>query len=288
MTAIALPLIILSAIMHASWNLLAKRAKTTGAVLVFLFAVVETVFYFPLVIMAINQLRIGTLSWTAVIFMIGSGLLHTVYFWLLSMGYRVGDLSIVYPIARGTGPLLSTIGAILLFAERPTAIVLAGTIIISIGVIILTGDPRSLMQSVALPGIIYGVLTGFVVAMYTLWDAYAMNQAEIAPLMFQGGLSVIRMFILLPFMLNRGEDVVTAWQHDKWYIIGIAILSSLAYLIILFVLAFAPVSYVAPMRTLSILIGVLMGANLLKEKDMQRRIIAAIAIVIGVVFLNIS
>lgn len=288
MTAFALPLIILSAIMHASWNLLAKRAKTTGAVLVFLFAVVETVFYFPLVIMAINQLRLGTLSWMAVIFMIGSGLLHTLYFWLLSMGYRVGDLSIVYPIARGTGPLLSTIGAILIFAERPTSIVLVGTVVISLGVIILTGDPRELMKSVALPGMIYGVLTGFVVATYTLWDAYAMNQAEIAPLMFQGGLSVIRMFILLPFMLNRGDEVLTAWQDDKKYIIGIAILSSLAYLIILFVLVFSPVSYVAPMRTLSILIGVLMGANLLGEEDGQRRVIAAGAIIVGVVLLNIG
>lgn len=288
MTAFALPLIILSAIMHASWNLLAKRAKTTGAVLVFLFAVVETVFYFPLVIMAINQLRLGTLSWMAVVFMIGSGLLHTLYFWLLSMGYRVGDLSIVYPIARGTGPLLSTIGAILIFAENPTSIVLTGTVVISLGVIILTGDPRELMKSVALPGMIYGVLTGFVVAAYTLWDAYAMNQAEIAPLMFQGGLSVIRMFILLPFMLNRGDEVLRAWQDDKKYIIGIAILSSLAYLIILFVLAFSPVSYVAPMRTLSILIGVLMGANLLGEEDAQRRLIASGAIVVGVILLNVG
>ena len=288
MTAIALPLIILSAIMHASWNLLAKRAKTTGAVLVFLFAVVETVVYFPLVIMAIHQLYTGTLSWVAVIFMVGSGLLHTIYFWLLSMGYRAGDLSVVYPVARGTGPLLSTIGAILLFAERPTTIVIVGTVVISLGVIILTGNPRSLLQSTALAGAIYGILTGFIVATYTLWDAYAMNQASIAPLMFQGGLSIIRMFILLPFMLNRGDEVVNAWRIDKWYIIGIAILSSLAYLIILFVLVFAPVSYVAPMRTLSILIGVLMGANLLKEKDMQRRVIAAIAIVIGVILLNVG
>lgn len=287
MASFALPLIILSAIMHATWNLLAKRAKTTGTVLVFLFAVVETVVYFPLVIYTLNQLYTGALSWWAVAVMLGSSLLHTLYFWLLSKGYRVGDLSVVYPIARGTGPLLATIGAILLFAERPTMIVLAGTLIISIGVIILTGDPRSLMQSTALPGITYGLLTGFVVATYTLWDAYAMNQVAIAPLMFQGGLSIIRMLILLPLVANRREEVVTAWKNERLYIIGIALLSSGAYLIILFVLAFSPVSYVAPMRTLSILIGVLLGANLLKEEDMQRRVIASIAIIIGVIFLNI-
>lgn len=288
MASFTLPLIILSAIMHASWNLLAKRAKTNGVVLVFLFGLVETVLYFPLIIIAINQLRLGTLSWLAVGFMVGSGVLHTLYFWLLSMGYRVGDLSIVYPIARGTGPLLATIGAILLFAERPTLIVFSGTIVICIGVVILTGDPRSLTKSDALPGISYGVMTGFIVATYTLWDAYAVNQAEIAPLIFQGGLSIIRMLIVLPLMLNRGDDIKQAWKVDKFYVIGIAILSSLAYLIILFVLEFAPVSYVAPMRTLSILIGVLMGANLLGEEDMPRRVISAIAIVIGVILLNVG
>ena len=288
MTPSALLLIIISAVLHASWNLLAKRAQTTGAPLVFLFAVFETILFFPLILMAIYQLSTGTLSWIAVGFMLGSGLMHTVYFWLLSEGYRVGDLSVVYPIARGTGPLLATIGAILLFAERPTLIVFSGSIVICMGVIILTGNPRALLQSTALKGIIYGLLTGLVVAIYTLWDAYAMNQATIAPLIFQGGLSFLRMLILLPYMLNRREELRKTWQLDRWYAAGIAMLSSLAYLIILFVLVYTPVSYVAPMRALSILIGVLIGTNLLKEKDKARRLIAASTIVVGIILLNIG
>ncbi|MDQ7026824.1 MAG: EamA family transporter [Anaerolineae bacterium] len=299
MASFTLPLIIISAIMHASWNLIAKRAKTNGVALVWLFAVFETLFFFPLTIIVYKEVQNGNLSWLAVGFMVGGGILHTLYFWLLSMGYRVGDLSIVYPIARGTGPLLATVGAILIFAERPTAIVLSGTLVISVGVIILTGNPRTLLQSAALVGVSYGLLTGLAVASYTLWDAYAMNQATlwnayttnqavIAPLMYQGGLSVTRMLILLPFIMRNREDVVLSWQHDRWKAAAIALLSSVAYLIILFVLAFTPVTYVAPMRTLSILIGVLLGANLLKEKDARRRVIAASAIVVGVVLLNIS
>ena len=288
MTSLALPLIIISAMMHALWNLLAKRAKTSGVILVFLFAVVETVVYLPFVIVALHQLRIGVLSWVAVGFMFGSGLLHTLYFWFLSKGYSIGDLSIVYPIARGTGPLLATIGAIFIFSERPTLIVFGGTLIICSGVIILTGDPRQLAKSDALIGVSYGFVTGLVVASYTLWDAYAMSRVLIAPLMFQAGLSVIRMVILFPFVLHRAEEIRHAWRIDHWNIIGIAIMSSLAYLIILFVLAFAPVSYVAPMRTLSILIGVLLGTNLLKEKDMPRRVLASLAIIVGVVMLNIG
>jgi drug/metabolite transporter (DMT)-like permease len=312
MTSIALPLILLSAVMHASWNLIAKRAKTTGVALVWLFAVFETILFFPLVFLLLNNLRTGAVPWLGVGFMVGAGFMHTLYFWLLSAGYRVGDLSVVYPIARGTGPLLSTIGAVLLFAERPTLIVFSGTVVICIGVIILTGDPRNLLKSSALAGVIYGLLTGLVVAVYTLWDAYAMNHIAlthpittfpfsialpenqdtvgklVVPLLYQAGLSFSRMLILLPAITMRGEALALAWEHDKWKAIGIAVLSSLAYVIILFVLAFTPVSYVAPMRTTSILIGVIMGTNLLKEKDTRRRVIAAVLIIGGVVLLNIG
>ena len=288
MTSLALPLIMLSAIMHAAWNLIAKRTRTDGVTLVWLFAVFETILFFPLIVFTLYQLTSGHLPPMAMVFMVGSGTLHTIYFWLLSSGYRVGDLSIVYPIARGTGPLLSTVGAILLFAENPTPIVLAGTIVISIGVIILTGNPRTLLQSSALPALIFGLLTGLSVAVYTLWDAYAMNQAAIAPLFYQGGISFSRMVMLLPVVATRRDAVKQAWRLDKRKAAAIAVLSSLAYLIILFVLAFTPVSYVAPMRTLSILIGVLLGANILKEKDMRRRLIAAGAIVVGVVLLNVG
>jgi drug/metabolite transporter (DMT)-like permease len=186
------------------------------------------------------------------------------------------------------GPLLSTTGAILLFAEHPTPIVLSGTVVICIGVIILTGNPRTLLTHNALMAVIFGLLTGFLVACYTLWDAYAMNQVAIDPLLYQGGLSFSRMLILLPFVVTHQEELRASWYDDRWKAAGIAFLSSIAYLIILFVLAFTPVSYVAPMRTLSILIGVLMGANLLKEKDTMRRVVAASAIVVGIILLNIG
>lgn len=288
MTSFALPLIILSAILHASWNLIAKRTSTTGVALVFLFSVTEVIVFFPVVAMAIYSLWIGTLSWGAIGFILGSGALHTIYFWLLSTGYKVGDLSIVYPIARSTGPLLATIGAIVLFSENPTLIVIGGTLVICFGVLILTGNPRDLRQSKALPAVTYGLLTGVMVACYTLWDAYAMNQASIPPLVFQGGLSLTRMMVLFPFAIRQHETVQHAWATERWKIGSIAIMSSISYLIILFVLAFSPVSYVAPMRTLSILIGVILGTNLLKEEQKWRRILGASIVVISVIMLNIG
>jgi hypothetical protein len=93
MTAFALPLIVLSAVMHASWNLLAKRAKTSGASLVWLFAFFETLLFLPFVVMLLNQLRPGDSTWIAAGVMVGAGCLPTIYFWLGCAGYRVGAIS---------------------------------------------------------------------------------------------------------------------------------------------------------------------------------------------------
>jgi drug/metabolite transporter (DMT)-like permease len=152
----------------------------------------------------------------------------------------------------------------------------------------LTGNPRQILQSFAAPAVVYGLLTGLAVAAYSLWDAYSMGYAAIDPLLYQGGLSFARMLLLLPFVIPRRDAVRETWRLDKWTAAAIAFISGVAYLIILFVLKFMSVTYVAPMRTLSILIGVLLGANLLKEKNMERRLVAATAIVVGVILLNVG
>ena len=90
MTLPILGLVLVAALAHAFWNLLAKGAQG-GAGFVWLYTVA---------------------AWVAFVFMAGSGALHSVYASLLQRGYRTGDLSLVYPLARGTGPLLSTIAAI--------------------------------------------------------------------------------------------------------------------------------------------------------------------------------
>lgn len=286
MTSIAFALIFASAIMHAFWNLVAKRVQG-GTSFIWLFTALELLIYPPFLAF-IGFHELANITVTEIAFIFASGLLHVVYFFLLTNGYRVGDLSIVYPIARGIGPLLAVIGAILLFKEHPANIALLGTVIISAGALFLTGDPRKVRKSNLLPGISYGLLTALAVASYTLWDAYAMTTILISPLVFQVGISISRFVLLTPLALRDTETIRYEWKHHRSHALAIAILSPASYLLVLVALSFTSVTYVAPLRTLSILIGVILGTNLLKEGDSKRRIVAGLTIVFGVILLNIS
>src|SRR4030067_3686950 len=110
MTAFALALVLPAAFAHASWNFLAKRAGG-GAAFVWLFAALSTLFYAPLAVF-IYVWQKPDLGWIQIGFMAGSALIHVGYFLLLQRGYRIGDFSLLYPLARGTGPTLSTTASI--------------------------------------------------------------------------------------------------------------------------------------------------------------------------------
>src|SRR5438105_6054812 len=145
MTLVALVLVLASAVAHASWNLIAKRASG-GPVFNWLFDVSSVVVCLPLGIIQVlvEPPRLGPTEWT---FIVGSALLHLAYFLLLGQGYRVGDLSLVYPLARGAGPVLSTAAAVMFLGEHPTGLALAGAALIGAGVFVLAGDPRRLSGS---------------------------------------------------------------------------------------------------------------------------------------------
>ena len=130
-----LALVLAAAVAHASWNLFAKPAQG-GAGFVWLCAVAGTVLYVPVLVVAL-ALDPGPLGWTALAPMAGSGALHALYFVLLQRGYATGDLSLMYPLSRGTGPLLSSLAAIALLGERPTGLALAGGLVVVAAVLSL-------------------------------------------------------------------------------------------------------------------------------------------------------
>jgi len=142
MTAFALTLVLSAAFIHASWNLLAKKAGG-GAAFIWLFATLSTLFYAPLAVIIYfwQKPDIGLIQ---VCFMAGSALIHVGYFLLLQRGYRIGDFSLVYPLARGTGPTLSTIAAILFFRESPSSVAFAGALLVAGGVFLLTSGKGAL------------------------------------------------------------------------------------------------------------------------------------------------
>ena len=286
MTLLSVVLILVSAFFHALWNLLAKRAHG-GAAFTWLFSALTIPLWAPIVIVYVLLWK-PQLAWPGVLFILGSAALHVSYFLTLQRGYRAGDLSVVYPLARGTGPLLTLIGAVLLLGERPTPLAVIGALLIIAGVFFIAGGEQMLRSRQIGAGVGYGLLTGLLIAGYTLWDKTAVSTLLVAPLLLEYGSSIGRTLILTPTAWRRRREVSYEWRTHRWEAIGIAILSSLAYILVLTALITAPVSYVAPLREVSILFGAVLGAWLLKEGHTRRRALAAGMMVIGIVLLTLG
>ncbi len=172
MTLFALGLVLTAAFIHATWNFFAKKVGG-GAPFVWLFSALSTCLYAPLALgtLLVQKPAIGAVGLT---FILGSAVLHLVYFLVLQRGYRVGDLSLVYPLARGTGPLLSTVFAILIFAERPSPLALCGAGLVVVSVFLLAGGTKLFSSELSAQGrkaVVFGLVTGTLIASYTLWTS---------------------------------------------------------------------------------------------------------------------
>lgn len=282
MTALALGLVLLAAFIHASWNYLLKRSGG-GAGLITATNLVSLVAYGPIAIAVAHYSSYEFLPIHAAL-MCASGMVHTAYFLLLDRAYRSGgDLSIVYPLARATGPLITIGVAIAILGERPSAIAIAGAVLIGISALTLTGNPFAWHKSEARHAMGFALATGFTIAIYTLWDKISVAKWLIAPLVYDWGCNIFRCAVLVPLTHRRSPgNIGKAWREQRGAAIAIGLLSPLSYILVLTAMVFTPVSLVAPAREVSILFAALMGAHLLREGDVTRRAIAAVGMVLGV------
>jgi drug/metabolite transporter (DMT)-like permease len=212
--------------------------------------------------------------------MLGSAVIHVAYFVFLDRGYRTGDLSVVYPLARASGPLLTIVAAVLLIGERPAPQALAGAVLIGAGAVLLSGNPLAMFRRGG-HGIGFALLTGAMIAIYTVWDRQAVAALLIPPIIYYWGSIVLRLIVTTPQALRQMETVRTIWRDGRRAVLVVAVLSPLSYCLALFAMKLAPLSYVAPARETSILIAALYGTHLLKEGDARRRITAALLMVLG-------
>lgn len=284
MTAFALSLILAAAVVHASWNYILKRSGG-GVVFVWLFAVVSALIYMPLAALVLWSER-PAFGWVHYGLMMASAVLHTAYYLLLDRGYRSGgDLSVVYPLARGTGPLITMLGAVLFLGESPSSLAVMGALLIGGGAITLTGDPRKLQQTGNARAVGFALLTGCTIASYTLVDKIAVAAWLIPPLVQDWVSNLGRVVIMTPMVRGRANEIRETWKRAKREIVAIALLCPLSYILVLTAMVFTPVSYVAPAREVSILVAALMGAHLLSEGHVAQRLAAAGAMVLGIICL---
>ncbi len=283
MTPLALLLVLVAAFAHAGWNALSKRAPG-GAAFVWSQELVSSVAMVPVAAAGIWLDDGAHVSLAIVAMGIASGLLHGTYFVLLQRGYATGDLSLVYPLARGTGPVFATAGAIAILGERPGPIAVAGTAAIAAGVVLLLAT-RGLSRGAAL---VYAVMTGLLIGVYTIWDGHAVRASHAEPLFYLLITNLTVLIALLPFVARERDRVRLLARHHRGVVVAVGLLSPLAYALVLFATRLAGVAYVAPAREVSILIGAAIGARYYAERGGWQRIAGAAAIVAGVIALAVG
>lgn len=293
MTPAALALVLAAALLHAAWNLVAKKAGGDHR-FAFIAAVQLALLWSPLALWVGWEVvpHWGWIEWAAVT---ASAVVHLAYFTTLLTGYRHADLTVVYPVARGVGPLVSVIGAIVLLGERPGLAALVGVAGIVGGVFVLAGGPalwqaahdRARRARVHV-GLRYGAATGLMIAGYTLIDGWAVKVLLLSPILVDWFGNLLRIPLLAPWALRDRPALRAAWRAQWKPALVVATFGPVGYVLVLYAAQLAPLSHVAPAREVSMLFAALLGGRLLGEGERWLRIAGAACIAGGVALLALG
>lgn len=278
----ALLAVLLAAATHATWNLYAKRAAGSRH-FVWLYSIGSVLLYAPIVLWIVLMERpaFEARHWFA---LAATGVLHLGYSLILQAGYRASDLSLVYPLARGSGPLLSFFAAVVLLGEHITAPSIVGVVLVVSGILLVSGlllEPHKAPRA----GILYGLGTGLFIAAYTINDGWAVRALTISPFIVDWTGNMFRVIVLAPRALADRAELRREIREYLKPALVVAMLGPLGYILVLYAMRVAPISHVAPARELATLIGTYFGARLLRERSAPSRIVGAACIVAGVVCL---
>lgn len=284
MSANALSIVLLAGLLHALWNILAKKAGGDARFACFS-AVIGAVVWAPVGVW---------LGWDVVPqwsvevwgFVVGSALLRILYFVVLLRGYRFADLTVVYPLARGTGPLLSSLVAIVWLGESTSLMGLLGIACVTGGVFLIAGGPHLTLERLRNAGLRYGLLTGVLIASYTVVDGYAVKVLMLSPILMHYVENVVRGVLLMPVVLRDRPAAWGLWRLQWKYALIVGTVTPISYVLVLFAMQTAPLSLVAPAREVSMLFAAIIGGHLLGEGDRWLRVLGALLIAGGVALLG--
>ena len=289
MTGVALTLILISALMHASWNLFLKRSGHpeifTWCMSATTSIIMRPVGAFILVIQPIQ----GPGLW----FLLGTIVLHVAYFTTLSRAYSTDDLSLVYPISRGLGSAIVPIIGILIlgetvaiFAAIGIGLVIAGISAIHIPILNNKTKLSSFGNLLRSRGNTYAVLTGLIIAAYSTWDKVGITYVH--PLLYMYSISIGVTLMLAPYQIRTYgiRTIKEEWHRHSISITFGSLLVFGAYTLVLIALKTSQVSYIAPAREVALVFGILLGSLVLKETIDKRRIIGSTIIFTGLLLIS--
>lgn len=286
MPAGTVAIVLIAAIAHAIWNTASKCKRGDPLLFVWAYTCGATLLCMPFgVVPMITGAQ--PLSWQFAVASVVSAVLHVVYSLVLQLGYERFDLGVIYPVARGTGPILTMLSAILLLGERPAWTALLGAAVIVAGIMVVAGDPfRYALRSVR-GGVLWGTATGASIAAYTLWDGYAVTSLGLLPSSYFFGAFLLQSLLLTAGALRKRSRIPTTIRSNMMLILIVAVLSPLAYVLVLTAMQTAPIALVAPLRESAIVIGSLIAWRLFHEQDLVRRLIGAGIVLCGVVTISL-
>ena len=272
-------LVLLAALMHASWNAIVKTGD--DGLLMFVLLKAPT-----MVIAAMVLAVVGLPNAVSISYAIGSAAGFSVYCFLLIWAYRAGDLNFIYPVARGSAPLGVALLSGLLLGERLSGLGLGGILVISAGIAALAYHPRTFARQI--PDLLRAASVGLCIAVYTLLDGVG---ARISGNVL-GYTAMTSIFSGVPLMaaafFMRGGDTADFLRREwKTGIIG-GVMMFTAYAIVIYALTLSQMAHVAALRETSVIFAAVIGTLILKEPLGVKRIFAATVVAGGIILVALS
>jgi drug/metabolite transporter (DMT)-like permease len=280
MDAIVFSAVLCAAAMHAGWNAIIKLNLEP------LQAIVLISIGYPLLMLPFVGLYPlpEPEAWP---YLIGSLAIHIVYYYALGEAYRTGDLSHVYPIARGTAPLLTAVGATFLLGEDLALFARAGIVALTLGILLLSLKGGRKGAAFDRRAVGFAVLCATSISAYTLVDGIGARIGR-EPYSYIIWLMILDGVMMLVFGLYRWGRPLLVHAPRTWAVIMAGSVMSLAsYAIALWAMSRAPIALVAALRETSVLFAAVIGVVFLREPLLPARLIAAGLVLTGVVLLRL-
>ena len=276
----ALALVLTAAVLHAVWNLAAKGVTEDRLLFIWLYAALSAVLWVPIAVVWVAVTG-DRPQWVWLGAAALSAAMHIGYQLALQRGYAEGELNVVYPLARGTGPLVTLVFAVTVLDERPGVVAGVGVLLVAAGVLLISWSPRA-SHGHPWPGVVWGVLTGVTIAAYTLWDSHAVTDLDVSPLPYFALGLLCQVPALSLMARGRIPQVRRAWPALARPALVVAVLSPVAYILVLRAMQLAPVALVAAARESSIVVGALFGWLVLHEARPLHRLVGSVVVAAGI------
>ena len=270
--------IILAAFLHAVWNAMVKNEDNK-----YLAVTAIVLGHVPVSVLIILLTPIPSVE--SIPFIILSALLHIGYEWYLLSAYRFGDLTKVYPIARGTAPILITIVSLIFLGVALSNFEILGIFIISLGILSLSLQGAKGIKNRS--AVIYALVTGFFIMGYSITDGYGARVSN--SFLSYMGWSFILNATIFPIILkinNKSEIITKTFKEGKKIFFIGGTLSYIVYGIVIWGFTQAPIALITALRETSIIFALLIGTFFLKEKFTLLKVIATFVIFFGVALLK--